>query len=43
MVNVCEGRGDALTCGSCRGIGLFVHAVGDLGNWSVESGDGCGG
>ena len=35
--------GDALTRGSCRGIRLIVHAVEVLGNWSVESGKGCGG
>ena len=27
MVGVCGGRGGALACGSCRGIGLLGHAV----------------
>lgn len=27
MVGVCRGEGGALTCGSCRGVGLLEYAV----------------
>lgn len=27
MVNVCQGTGDALDCGSCRGILLLKHVM----------------
>ena len=43
IVNVCKSRGDALTRGSCRDIGLLRRAVEVLGDWSVENGEGCGG
>ena len=43
MVNVCKSRGDALTRGSCRDIGLLRRAVEVLGDWSVENEEGCGG
>ena len=38
MVNVCKSRGDALTRGSCRDIGLLRRAVGswEIGRWRMR-------